>query len=119
MLSNLKFKAVTLGALGGFILPYFVSLWFKVSFLGDVKQAHIDSPDVDYTAVYFFLFVVGPLAGGAIAAHVSKHQPILHAVLAALAGWVFYVWLGSGVLLGILFVAVAAVGAVGWKKMHA
>jgi hypothetical protein len=119
MFSNLKLKPIVLGALGGFVIPYVVSLWFKVSFLGDVKQDHIDSPDVDYTLAYFFLFVVGPLAGGAIAAHVSKHQPILHAVLAALAGWVFYAWLGSGVLLGILFVAVAAFGAVGWKKIHA
>ena len=116
MFSNLKLKPVVLGAFGGFILPYFVSLWFKVSFLGDVKQAHIDSPPVDYTVIYFFLFVLGPLAGGAIAAHVSKYQPILHAVLAALLGWVFYAWLGAGFLLGILFVAVAAVGAVGWKK---
>jgi hypothetical protein len=119
MLNQLTLKPVALGALGGFVLPYFVSFWFKVSFLGDVKQAHIDSPEVDYTVAYLFLFVVGPLAGGAIAAHVSKHQPILHAVLAALAGWVFYAWLGAGVLLGILFVAVAAVGAVGWKKTHA
>lgn len=119
MFSNVKLKAVALGALGGFILPYFVSFWFKVSFLGDVKQAHIDSPDVDYTVMYIFLLVLGPLAGGAIAAHVSRHQPILHAVLAALVEWLFYAWLGSGLLLGILFAAVAAVGALGWKKIHA
>jgi len=117
--SNVKLKAVVLGALGGFILPYFVSFWFKVSFLGDVKHPHIDSPELDYTAAYIFLFVLGPLAGGAIAAHVSKHQPILHAVLAALVGWVFYAWLGSGLLLGIWFVTIGAAGAFGWKKIHA
>jgi len=119
MFSNVKLKAVALGTLGGFILPYFVSFWFKVSFLGDVKQPHIDSPSVDYTVAYFFLFLFGPLASGAIAAHVSKQQSIFHAVLAALVGWVFYAWLGAGFLLGILFVVEGAVGAVGWKRIYA
>jgi len=119
MFSNVKLKAIALGAPGGFVIPYFVLFWFKVSFLGDVKQPHINSPSVDYTVAYSFLFLFGPLAGGAIAAHVSQHQPVLHAVLAALVGWVFYSWLGSGFLLGILFVLMAAVGAVGWKRIHA
>lgn len=119
MFNNVRFKAVILGALFGFVIPYFVASWFKVSVLGDVNQPHAKAPVADYTLAYVFLFVVGPLFGGAVAAHLSRHQPILHGVLAALVGWLCYSLMGAGILLGFIFVVMSALGAFGWKSVRA
>lgn len=119
MFNNIRLKAVALGALLGFVIPYLIASWWKVSVLGDVAQPHLEAPVLDYTFTYAFLFVVGPLFGGAVAAHLSRHQPVLHGVFAALLGWLCYSLMGAGVLIGVIFVAMSALGALAWKRLRA
>jgi putative membrane protein (TIGR04086 family) len=118
MFENIRFSALCIGALFGYVVPIAASLWVITSLLG-ATHARDALGDTAYPAMLMVIHIGGPLLGGFLAARSGKSRPLVHGVITALMGWLVAAMFGSGVLIGIVYVLASVTGAAIWRGRSA
>lgn len=116
-LRAIRFSAIGAGAFVGYVVPAAVVLWASHSLLGASNAREAFGPG-GYPWAMGFLHGGGPLAGGFLAARIARTQPLLHALLTGVLGWMLSTVIGNGLLMAFVYVLASVVGAAIWKSRN-